>query len=57
MTDGAINPQAMSYGYDRLGFVGPILLNSTIRRRRSVKQIHGVVEHLLLVECREVKTG
>jgi len=58
MTAGAINPRAMSYGYDRLRFVPPVSLNDTIRARRSVKGVQEVAKHLLLVvERREVKTG
>src|ERR1700723_4475978 len=37
MTAGAINPRAMSYGYDRLRFVRPVFLNDTIHVRVSIK--------------------
>jgi len=51
MTAGAINPRAMSYGYDRLRFVRPVFLNDTIHVRVSIKEkrddakrpAHGVV--------------
>jgi acyl dehydratase len=31
MTAGAINPRAMSYGYDRLRFIRPVFIGDTIR--------------------------
>lgn len=57
MTAGAINPRAMSYGYDRLRFVRPVFLNDTIRARVSIKEKrddskrHG---HGIVVEALEV---
>jgi acyl dehydratase len=39
MTAGAINPRAMSYGYDRLRFVRPVFLNDTIRVRVTIKEL------------------
>ena len=30
MTAGDINPQAMSYGYDRIRFIGPVFIGDTI---------------------------
>ena len=30
MTAGDINPQAMSYGYDRIRFIKPVFINDTI---------------------------
>jgi acyl dehydratase len=38
MTAGAINPRAMSYGYDRLRFVKPVFLNDTIHCRATIKE-------------------
>jgi acyl dehydratase len=38
MTAGAINPRAMSYGYDRLRFVKPVFIGDTIRVRVTVKE-------------------
>lgn len=38
MTAGAINPHAMSYGYDRLRFVRPVFIGDTIRVRVSIKE-------------------
>src|ERR1700723_2302431 len=57
MTAGAINPRAMSYGYDRLRFVRPVFLNDTIHVRVSIKEtredakrpLHGVVVEALEV--------
>ncbi|WP_114558803.1 MaoC family dehydratase [Desertihabitans aurantiacus] len=36
MTAGDVNPQAMSYGYDRIRFVRPVLLGDTITVRAEV---------------------
>ena len=38
MTAAAVNPRAMSYGYDRLRFVRPVFLNDTIYALVSVKE-------------------
>ncbi len=38
MTAGAINPHAMSYGYDRLRFIKPVFLNDTIRSRVTIRE-------------------
>jgi len=38
MTAGAINPQAMSYGYDRLRFVRPVFIGDTIRVKVTIKE-------------------
>lgn len=62
MTAGAINPRAMSYGYDRLRFVKPVFLNDTIRCKVLIKEKrddpkrkgHGiVVEALEIVNQRD----
>ena len=57
LTAGAINSQAMSYGYDRLRFVRPVFIGDTIRVRVSIKEkrddakrpAHGVVVEALEV--------
>jgi acyl dehydratase len=57
MTAGAINPRAMSYGYDRLRFVRPVFLNDTIhvqvrieaKRDDAKRKGHGVVVEALAV--------
>ncbi|MEN9933577.1 MAG: hypothetical protein RLZZ387_156 [Chloroflexota bacterium] len=57
MTAGAINPHAMSYGYDRLRFIRPVFIGDTIRVRASIKEKrdhpkradHGVVVELVEV--------
>jgi len=36
MTAGDVNPEAMSYGYDRLRFVRPVFIGDTIRVRVTV---------------------
>ena len=55
MTTGAINPRAMSYGYDKLRFVRPVFLNDTIHVRVAIKEMrddarrpaHGIVVEAL----------
>ncbi len=57
MTAGAINPRAMSYGYDRLRFVRPVFLNDTIHVAVAIKELreepkrprHGIVVEALTV--------
>lgn len=51
MTAAAINPRAMSYGYDRLRFIRPVFIGDTIHTVVSVKEkrddarrsTHGIV--------------
>ena len=50
MTAGTINPEAFSYGYDRLRFIKPVFIGDTIHVRVTVKEKrehkkpgHGVV--------------
>jgi len=38
MTAGAINPRAMSYGYDRLRFIKPVFINDTIRVAAAIAE-------------------
>lgn len=38
MSAGEINPEAMSYGYDRLRFIRPVYIGDTIRVRITVKE-------------------
>jgi acyl dehydratase len=38
MTAGAINPQAFSYGYDRLRFIKPVFIGDTIRVQVTIKE-------------------
>src|SRR3712207_1505479 len=57
MTAGAINPRAMSYGYDRLRFVRPVFIGDTItvtatikeRRDHPKRADHGIVAEALEV--------
>jgi acyl dehydratase len=56
MTAGVINPEAFSYGYDRLRFIKPVFIGDTIRVRVTVKEKrehkkpgHGVVSELVEV--------
>lgn len=57
MTAGEINARAMSYGYDRLRFVRPVLLNDTIRVRTSIKEKRDDAKrktHGIVIEALEV---
>lgn len=38
MSAGEVNPEAMSYGYDRLRFVRPVFIGDTIRVRVTIKE-------------------
>jgi acyl dehydratase len=38
MTASAINPRAMSYGYDRLRFVKPVFIGDTVHVRLVIKE-------------------
>jgi len=56
MTAGVINPEAFSYGYDRLRFIKPVFIGDTIRvhvtikeKREHKKPGHGVVAELVEV--------
>jgi acyl dehydratase len=56
MTAGAINPEAFSYGYDRLRFIKPVFIGDTIRVRVTIKEKrdhkkpgHGVISELVEV--------
>jgi acyl dehydratase len=56
MTAGTINPEAFSYGYDRLRFIKPVFIGDTIRvkvtireKREHKKPGHGVVSELVEV--------
>jgi acyl dehydratase len=62
MTAGVINPEAFSYGYDRLRFIKPVFIGDTIRVRVTIKEKrehkkpgHGVVSELVEVfnQCNE----
>jgi len=55
LTAGEINPEAFTYGYDRLRFVKPVFIGDTLRVRVTVKEkrdspkrpSHGIVVELL----------
>jgi acyl dehydratase len=56
MTAGAINPEAFSYGYDRLRFIKPVFIGDTIRVRVTIKEKrehkkpgHGVISEFVEV--------
>lgn len=56
MSAGEINPVAMSYGYDRLRFLGPVYIGDTITSRVEITEKrphkrpgHGVVVEKLTV--------
>ena len=38
MTAGEINPEGMSYGYDRLRFLKPVFIGDTIRAAVTIKE-------------------
>jgi acyl dehydratase len=38
MTAGAINPRAMSYGYDRLRFIKPVFIGDTITVSATIRE-------------------
>ena len=63
MTAGAINPEAFSYGYDRLRFIKPVFIGDTIRVKVTIKEKrehkkpgHGVVSELVEVFNQENET-
>jgi acyl dehydratase len=39
MTAAAINPRAMSYGYDRLRFIKPVFIGDTIHASATIKEM------------------
>lgn len=56
MTAGDINPQAMSYGYDRIRFISPVFIGDTITVTAEISlkaeharhpERHGVVHELV----------
>lgn len=55
LTAGEINPEAFSYGYDRIRFIKPVFLQDTVTARCTVKEKrddpkrpgHGVVVELV----------
>ncbi|MFL5804399.1 MAG: MaoC family dehydratase [Roseiflexaceae bacterium] len=57
MTAGAINPRAMSYGYDRLRFVRPVFIGDTITVSATIKEQRDHpkrADHGIVVEAIEV---
>lgn len=56
MTANTINPEAVSYGYDRLRFVRPVFIGDTIRVRVVIrdKRDHKRPTHGLVTEALEV---
>jgi acyl dehydratase len=38
MTAGDVNPEAFSYGYDRVRFIKPVFINDTLRVKASIKE-------------------
>jgi acyl dehydratase len=57
MTAGAINPRAMSYGYDRLRFIRPVFIGDTIAVTASIKEKRDHpkrTDHGIVVEALEV---
>ena len=57
LTAGAINPRAMSYGYDRLRFIRPVFIGDTIRVTVTIKEKRDAAKrpgHGIVVEGCEV---
>jgi acyl dehydratase len=57
MTAGEVNPEAFSYGYDRLRFIKPVFIGDTIRVRVTIKEKREATQsplHGLVVELCEV---
>ncbi len=64
MTAGAINPHAMSYGYDRVRFIRPVFIGDTITVSATIKEKrdhpkradHGYVTELVEVTNQRQET-
>jgi acyl dehydratase len=64
MTAGSVNPEAFSYGYDRLRFIRPVFIGDTIRVKVTIKEKkdsqkslqHGIVVELCEVENQRGET-
>jgi acyl dehydratase len=57
MTAGTINPEAFSYGYDRLRFIRPVFIGDTIQVKVTIKEKRDHAkspEHGIVVELCEV---
>jgi acyl dehydratase len=56
MTAGEVNPEAFSYGYDRLRFIRPVFIGDTLRVRVTVKEkrTSKSPDHSIVVELCEV---
>ena len=57
MTAGEINPEAFSYGYDRLRFIKPVFIGDTLHVRVTVKEKRDYPkrpDHGIVVELCEV---
>ncbi|KIL41488.1 dehydratase [Gordoniibacillus kamchatkensis] len=64
MTAGEINPEAMSYGYDRLRFIRPVFIGDTIKAKVTItdkkphpkKPTHGIVTELVEITNQRCET-
>jgi acyl dehydratase len=57
MTSGEINPEAFSYGYDRLRFIKPVFIGDTLHVRVTIKEKRDSpksTRHGLVIELCEV---
>ena len=57
LTAGEINPEALSYGYDRLRFIKPVFISDTLRVRVTIKEKCDAIkrpDHGVVVELCEV---
>ena len=64
MTAGEVNPEAFSYGYDRLRFIRPVFIGDTLTVKVTIKekraatksQAHGIVVELCEVSNQNGET-
>ena len=57
LTAGVVNPNAISYGYDRLRFIKPVFIGDTIRVTVTIKEKRDISKrpnHGIVVESCEV---
>jgi acyl dehydratase len=57
MTSGEVNPEAFSYGYDRLRFIKPVFIGDTLHVRVTIKEKRDFpksARHGMVVELCEV---
>jgi acyl dehydratase len=55
LTAGAVNPAAMSYGYDRLRFIKPVFIGDTIRVKVAIKEKRDHRREEMGIVCEELE--